>query len=131
MTAPQRLGVRWFFYGALLSIFVLAIMRVRDIELLVHGSDTIAALVLGILATVQLGIMMPTICIIMRYRADAFNFWNALLLLIGFTVGSSAIVAYYGSYFFALVYVVVSSGMLTAFYLLTHALHRRIHETKK
>jgi hypothetical protein len=127
MSQQQRLGLSWFFGGVLLSALVVGILTLRDFGALASTSDHAAALVLGVLATVQFGIIMPITCILIRYRGSWYNFFHALLFLLGFTVATGAIVAWSGSWFFALLYVCISSGILAAFYLLTCELHKRMH----
>jgi hypothetical protein len=127
MTTSKRSGIFWFSLGVATALFVLLIMKWRDVPGIIE-SDSIATLVLGTLATVQFGLVMPITCIVIRYRSGAYNFFNALLLLLGFTLAVGAIVTWSGAYFLALLYVLITSGILSALYLLTCALHNRMHE---
>jgi hypothetical protein len=130
MTSSQLLGIKWFACGVLCSMLVLSIMHVRNVELLISGVDGGAVLALGILATVQFGVVMPVTCVLVRYHRDRFNFWNAFLLLLGFTIGGGMLVVFYGYFFLALLYMFISSGILTALYLFTHTLHHRMNDPK-
>ena len=127
MTTPQRIGVRWFLTGVAMAVFVLLIMKWRDFPGIMTN-DSVAAVALSILATVQFGLIMPITCVVMHYRSGAYNFFNALLLLIGFTVAVGAIIAWSGAIFFGLLYVLLTSGILSVLYLVTCALHNRMHE---
>lgn len=127
MTKRALLGWQWFVFGLTLALLVFGVMEWRNIPGLVT-EDKAAAFVLGVLGTVQFGILMPITCIIGRYHAERFNFFNAFLLFIGFTVGTGLTVGYFGAYFIALLYLLISTGILAGFYVITCELDRRIEK---
>lgn len=128
MTILQRYSAHsWFAGGIILAIILFGILSVRDISGLT-STDHTAALILGILATVQFGIIMPITCIYLRFKNGQYNFFNAFLLLLGFTLGVGVIVAWGGQLFFALLYVFLTGGILSALYLVTCELHKKMEE---
>jgi hypothetical protein len=128
MSQQQRLCLSWFLGGALLSILLVGILTLRDFGALSASEDSAAALALAVFATVQFGIIMPITCVAIRYRRNEYNFFHALVLLLGFTVATGGIIAWSGSWFFALLYVCISTGILAGLYLLTSTLHKKMYE---
>lgn len=126
----QRLEYGWFVGGILLAFMLLMITPIRDLSILL-SDDSPAGLILLVLATVEFGIIMPIACVFFRFHREEYNFFQALLFLVGFTVGAGLVIAWNGAYLLALAYVVLSTALLAILYRLTHALHNRIERIKK
>lgn len=130
MSKIQRLEFGWFLGGTALAILLLVITPIRNFPMLL-SDDSPAGLILLVLATVEFGIIMPITCVFFRFRREEYNFFQALLFLLGFTLGAGLVLAYSGAYLLALAYVVSSSVLLAVLYRLTHELHNRIERIKK
>jgi hypothetical protein len=130
MVQQRYSRISWFVFGvftALVSAYVFDVPALNGIA----RSEGLAALVLGVLLTSQFGIIMPTICVFERYSSKRFNFFYALVFLLGFVFGIGIVFVWRGNISFALAYVTLTTGVLSAIYVLTKELHHRIERNKK